>query len=98
MKILLVLGTLAALIVAQDTRTVVFPPNGNGSSLEMGSQIEPALQPDMTRGTVPATLVPPQPQPQPMLPSDYFFPGKDFSIFVTLRRRLITYISFVHGL
>lgn len=91
MKILFVLGTLAILIVAQDTQTVVFPPNGNGSSLEMGSKIEPALQPDMTRGVVPATLVPPQ--PQPMLPSDYFFPGKDFSIFVhTLRRRrLITY-------
>ncbi|XP_012222636.2 uncharacterized protein [Linepithema humile] len=76
MKILFVLGTLAVLIAAQDTQTVVFPPNGNGSSLEMGSKIEPALQPalqpDMTRGVVPATLVPPQ--PQSMLPSDYFFP------------------------
>jgi len=90
MKTLFVLGTLAVLIAAQNTQTVVFPPNGNGSSSEMGSKIEPALQPDMTRGVAPASLVPPQ--PQPMLPSDYFFPGKDFSIFVTLRRRrLITY-------
>lgn len=80
------LGTLGALIAAQDTKTMVFPPNGNGTSLEMGGKMEPATyQPDMTRTAVPTTLVVP-PQPQPMLPSDYFFPSKDFSILVTLRR------------
>ncbi|XP_029663227.1 uncharacterized protein LOC115235518 [Formica exsecta] len=70
------LGTLGVLIAAQDATTMVFPPNGNGTSLEMGGKIEPATyQPDMTRVAVPTTLVvPPQPQPQPMLPSDYFFP------------------------
>ncbi|KAL6427834.1 hypothetical protein ACFW04_008341 [Cataglyphis niger] len=68
------LGTLGTLIAAQDTKTMVFPSNGNGTSLEMGGKMEPATyQPDMTRTAVPTTLVVP-PQPQPMLPSDYFFP------------------------
>ncbi|XP_020297859.1 uncharacterized protein LOC109862272 [Pseudomyrmex gracilis] len=70
-----VLGTIVALIAGQDPKTVAFPPNGNGSSSsEAGNNIE--LQPDVTRGgmaaLVPAALVPPQ--PQPMMPSDYFFP------------------------
>lgn len=92
MKILSVLGTFAVLIAGQDTKTVVFPPTGNGSSLETENKIEPVLQSDMTRAIL-AKLAPPpplqsqpQPQPQPMLPSDYFFPGKDFSILV-LRER-----------
>lgn len=90
MKILPILGTFAVLIAGQDTKTVVFPPtSGNGSSLETENKIEPVLQSDMTRAIL-AKLAPPppsQPQPQPMLPSDYFFPGKDFSILVTLRER-----------
>lgn len=88
MKMLPVLGTIVALIAGQDPKTVAFPPNGNGSSSsEAGNNIE--LQPDVTRGgmaaLVPAALVPPQ--PQPMMPSDYFFPGKDFSILVRALRR-----------
>lgn len=87
-------GTLVASIAAQDAKTLVFPPNGNGTSLEMGSKIEPALQPDMTLAVPTTLVVPPSQQPQqPMLPSDYFFPSKDFFYFsFTLRRcRLITY-------
>lgn len=107
MKVLPLLGTFAVLIAGQDTTpVVVFSPNGNGSSLvEIGSKIEPVAQPDMTRGVVSASLLPPQPQqqpqpqPQPMLPSDYFFPGKDFSILVTLRRRGVSFdhLSFVRA-
>ncbi|CAL1674620.1 unnamed protein product [Lasius platythorax] len=68
-------GTLVASIAAQDAKTLVFPPNGNGTSLEMGSKIEPALQPDMTLAVPTTLVVPPSQQPQqPMLPSDYFFP------------------------
>lgn len=79
MKVLALLGAFAALIAGQDTNSPVFPPNGNGSSSveTVGGKIEP----DMTRVSA-------SPWP-PMLPSDYFFPGKDFSILVTLRRRLI---------
>lgn len=96
MKVLPVLGAVIVLIAGQDTKTVVFPPSGNGSSLEIGSTVEPVPQPDMTQGTVLAAFVQPQqPQPQPMLPSDYFFPGKDFSILVALRRcRLIILILY----
>jgi len=87
MKIFPILSTLAVLIAGQDTKTVIFSPtSGNGSSLGMESKIEPVLQSDMTRAIL-ATLAPPPPSPQPMLPSDYFFPGKDFSILVTLRER-----------
>jgi len=93
MKILPVLGTFAVLIAGQDTKTVVFPPtSGNGSSLGVESKIEPVPQSDMTRAIL-ATLAPPpsspssQPQSQSMLPSDYFFSGKDFSILVTPRER-----------
>lgn len=93
MTLPVLLGVLLVVsIVAEDTKTVMmFPSNGNGTSLEMGGKIEPAHQPDMMTRPVPTTLIVP-PQPQPMLPSDYFFPSKDFSILVTLRRcRLITY-------
>ncbi|GAB1861223.1 Odorant-binding protein A10 [Camponotus japonicus] len=65
---------LAVSIAAEDTKTLVmFPSNGNATSLEMGGKIEPAHQPDMMTRPVPTTLIVP-PQPQPMLPSDYFFP------------------------
>lgn len=94
-------GTLAGSFVAsQDNpKTAMFPFNGNGTSLEMGSKMEPAaLQPDMTRA-VPTTLVLPsqQPQPQPMLPSDYFFPSKDFSILVYAKTVSFDHLSFVRG-
>ncbi|XP_032675171.1 uncharacterized protein LOC116845984 [Odontomachus brunneus] len=83
MKVLPLLVTFVALIAGQDTRTVVYPSNGNGSSsVEIGGKIEPVPQPDMTLRVVSASLLPPQlpppppqPQPQPMLPSDYFFPA-----------------------
>lgn len=77
MKVLPLLSTLAILTIAQDTKTLVISSDGNGSSLNIGSKIESTLQPDITLGGVPTTLVPPQPM---MLPSDYFFSGKDFSI------------------
>ncbi|XP_011059108.1 PREDICTED: uncharacterized protein LOC105148840 [Acromyrmex echinatior] len=73
MKIFPILSTFAVLIAGQDTKTAVFlPTSGNGSSLGMESKIEPVLHSDMTRAIL-ATLAPPPPTLQPMLPSDYFF-------------------------
>ncbi|XP_014475264.1 PREDICTED: uncharacterized protein LOC106744759 [Dinoponera quadriceps] len=77
MKALPLLGTFAVLVAGQDANSVMmFPSNGNGSSSAetVGSKIESVPQPDMTRGMFSGNLLPPQP-PQPMLPSDYFFPA-----------------------
>lgn len=50
-KALPLLSAFTVSIVAQDTKTTVFPFSGNGSVLESPSREESALRPDMTRST-----------------------------------------------
>ncbi|KAF3425804.1 hypothetical protein E2986_03298 [Frieseomelitta varia] len=50
-KVLPLLSAFAASIVAQDTKTTVFPFSGNGSVLESPSREESPLRPDMTRSS-----------------------------------------------
>lgn len=50
-KALPLLSAFTVSIVAQDTKTTVFPFAGNGSVLESPSREESALRPDMTRSS-----------------------------------------------
>ncbi|KAK1134189.1 hypothetical protein K0M31_011971 [Melipona bicolor] len=70
-KVLPLLSAFAASIVAQDTKTTVFPFSGNGSVLESPSREESPLRPDMTRSS--ELLAYP-----PTVPANNFLPGNVF--------------------